>query len=95
MLAKALSITAISFDQLTSVVNPYRARMGAGKAKNVVWAIWMISVVCASPLIIWRTYHVRLIREQAWEFCLSFIKTQTGFRNVNGRISMRNGAMRT
>jgi len=61
LLASVMSMTAITYDRLTAIVLPTDIRIGKFKAKVLICCTWLIGLLIAAPLAIFREYKVTTI----------------------------------
>ncbi|XP_030758668.1 substance-K receptor-like [Sitophilus oryzae] len=59
LMASVISMSAITYDRLISILLPNETRINQTKAKIVIFCTWLIGIVLSVPLAIFRTYKER------------------------------------
>lgn len=58
LLASVMNLVAISYDRLNAIVLPQERRLTIFSAKIIMVVAWVLGIVFATPLCIYRTYKV-------------------------------------
>lgn len=83
IMINVINLSVISYDRLSAIVLPHETRLTREGAKIVIMVSWIISLVVASPLMIYRQYKVRITSKISIHFAFKLLLI---YRNVNGKI---------
>lgn len=61
LITSVLNLIAVSYDRLTAIVLPQEAKLTVRGVKFVIAASWVIGILMALPLLIYRYYRVNII----------------------------------
>ncbi|CAG9763401.1 unnamed protein product [Ceutorhynchus assimilis] len=69
LLASVISMSAITYDRLTAIVLPIDTKIDKCKAKIIICCTWLIGILLAMPLAIFRNYKERKWKNFDEKFC--------------------------
>ncbi|XP_076250782.1 neuromedin-K receptor-like [Rhynchophorus ferrugineus] len=69
LMASVISMSAITYDRLTSIVLPNETRIDQKKAKIVICCTWIIGIAMSYPLAVYRTFKERQWRNFDETYC--------------------------
>ncbi|EDW74951.2 uncharacterized protein Dwil_GK15627 [Drosophila willistoni] len=69
LITAVLNLSVVSYDRLTAIVLPRETRLTFTAAKIVILCTWILGVLFASPLALYRSYRVRIWKNFTEIYC--------------------------
>ncbi|XP_017044914.1 neuropeptide FF receptor 2 [Drosophila ficusphila] len=69
LIAAVLNLSVVSYDRLTAIVLPRETRLTVRGAQVVVVCTWVLGILLASPLALYRVYRVRVWKNFTERYC--------------------------
>ncbi|XP_017120155.2 neuropeptide FF receptor 2 [Drosophila elegans] len=69
LITAVLNLSVVSYDRLTAIVLPMETRLTVRGAQIVVVCTWVLGILLASPLALYRAYRVRVWKNFTERYC--------------------------
>lgn len=69
LITAVLNLSVVSYDRLTAIVLPMETRLTVRGAQIVVVCTWVLGILLASPLALYRSYRVRIWKNFTERYC--------------------------
>jgi len=69
LITAVLNLSVVSYDRLTAIVLPMETRLTVRGVQIVVVCTWILGILFASPLALYRAYRVRIWKNFTERYC--------------------------